>query len=199
MNRIEPLHPPYDDATAAQLAMMTPPGVPPILLFRTFVTNLPMARAMSTWGRYELSGDLSISMREREIVIDRTCAACGCEYEWGVHVAVFAERVGLDAEQLASLTHGSADDPCWSAARERALIRAVDSLHATADLDDDRYAELAAELSDTEILDVLLLCGWYHAISYAANAARVQLEPGAPRFADVRESPARTGRHGVDV
>ncbi len=27
--------------------------------------------------------------------------------------------------------------------------------------------------------------GWYHAISYAANAARVELEPGAPRFADV--------------
>jgi hypothetical protein len=29
----------------------------------------------------------------------------------------------------------------------------------------------------------LLLAGWYHAISYAARAARVPLEDGAPRFA----------------
>ncbi|HEV7760231.1 MAG TPA: hypothetical protein VGO78_14620 [Acidimicrobiales bacterium] len=31
-------------------------------------------------------------MRDREIVIDRTCARCGCQYEWGVHVAFFGDR-----------------------------------------------------------------------------------------------------------
>ena len=75
-----------------------PPGVPPILLFRTFVKNLAMAEAMGTWGSYELSKRLSLSMRDREIVIDRTCARCRCEYEWGVHVAFFANRVGLNSE-----------------------------------------------------------------------------------------------------
>ena len=34
------------------------------------------------------------------------------------------------------------------------------------------------------VLDLLMLAGWYHAISYAANAARVELEDGAPRFHD---------------
>jgi len=29
-----------------------------------------------------------------------------------------------------------------------------------------------------------MLVGWYHAISYVANAARVDMEPGAPAFAD---------------
>jgi hypothetical protein len=29
-----------------------------------------------------------------------------------------------------------------------------------------------------------MLAGWYHAISCTARAARVDLEPGAPRFAD---------------
>ena len=29
-----------------------------------------------------------------------------------------------------------------------------------------------------------MLCGWYHAISYAANAAGVGLEQGAPTFDD---------------
>jgi hypothetical protein len=29
-----------------------------------------------------------------------------------------------------------------------------------------------------------MLAGWYHAISFVANAARVACEDGAPRFAD---------------
>ena len=40
---------------------MMPPGVPPILLFRTFVRNLPMTAAMHGWGGYELSRLLSLS------------------------------------------------------------------------------------------------------------------------------------------
>jgi hypothetical protein len=32
-----------------------------------------------------------------------------------------------------------------------------------------------------------MLSGWYHSISYAANAARVEPEDWAPRFADVRD------------
>jgi hypothetical protein len=72
-----------------------PQGVPPILLFRTFAYNLAMSKAMGLWGGYELSKNLSLSMRDREIVIDRVCARCNCEYEWGVHIAFFAERVDL--------------------------------------------------------------------------------------------------------
>ncbi len=184
--RIPPLEPPYDEATEHQLASMMPPGVPPILLFRTFARNLPMAAAMRGWGGYELSPELSLSMRERELVIDRTCTLAGCEYEWGVHVAFFADRVELSPAQLRSLTFGTPDDPCWSSARERTILRAVDALHHDADIDDDLWAALAAELTDRECLDLFLLCGWYHAISFAANGARVPLEAGAPRFDDVR-------------
>jgi hypothetical protein len=186
MARIAALSPPYEPEVEHRLLAMMPPGVPPIGLFRTFVANLPMTDAMAEWGAYELSRRLSLTMRDREILIDRTCARCGCEYEWGVHVRFFADRVGLTAAQVSSLTHGSAEDACWTEARDRLLVRVADALHDTSDLDDALWAELAAELSDAEILDVLLLCGWYHAISFAARAARVDLEPGAPRFADVR-------------
>jgi hypothetical protein len=30
-----------------------------------------------------------------------------------------------------------------------------------------------------------MLCGWYHAISFTARAARVPLEAGSPTFAGV--------------
>ena len=185
MPRIAPLEPPFDDATEQQLRSMMPPGAPPIALFRTFAKNLELTRSMGGWGRYELGRDLSLTMRDREIVIDRTCARCGCEYEWGVHIAFFAERVGLTPEQITSLTHGTAADPCWTEARDRLLLAAVDALHDEADIDDETWTALADELSERELLDVFMLCGWYHAISFTANAARVPLEPGAPRFADV--------------
>ena len=185
MARIAPLDPPYADDVAAELAAMMPPGVPPIGLFRTFARHLPMTRALRGWGAHELGRSLALSLREREIVIDRTCARCGCEYEWGVHVTFFAERAGLDGPQVASLTHGTAADPCWTSERERLLIEAVDRLHDTADVDDALWSRLAAALDERELLDLLLLAGWYHAISYVARAARVEREPNAPTFPDV--------------
>ena len=146
MSRILPLEPPYAPEVGAQLESMMPAGVPPIALFRMFVRNLPMASAMWGWGGYELSRRLSLSMREREIVIDRTCVRCGAEYEWGVHVMYYAERVDLTPEQVHSLTHGAAADPCWTEPRERLLIRAVDALCDHHDVDDALWAELARGL-----------------------------------------------------
>ncbi len=188
MQRIEPLSPPYDPEVGARLESMMPTGVPPIGLFRTFVNNLPMATAMGTWGGYELSKRLSITMRDREIIIDRTCARCRCEYEWGVHVAFFAERVGLTNEQVTSITHGASVDPCWPDERDRLLIDVADQLHETAHVSDHLWASLREHFTEAQLLDILMSAGWYHAISYAANGARVKNEIGAPRFADVVRS-----------
>src|ERR1700753_607740 len=183
--RIGAIEPPYEPAAAAQLQKMMPPNVPPIALFRTVLKNLPMAEAMTLWGSYELSRALSLSLRDREIVIDRTCVRCGCEYEWGVHVAFFADRARRGEDQVGSLTHGGAADPCWPSQRDRLLIRAVDALCDYRDIDDALWEALCAVFDDREILDLTMLCGWYHAISFTARAARVPLEAGSPTFAGV--------------
>jgi alkylhydroperoxidase family enzyme len=180
--RIEPVQPPYSPQVAERLDAMMPPGTPPFLVFRTFARNIPMAAAMTGWGRYELSKGLSLPMRDREIVIDRTCARCGCEYEWGVHVAFFARRVDLSDRQVTSLAQGQASDPCWADDRDRLLIEAADALHDTADIDDDLWYRLTRVFTDEQLLDLMMLAGWYHAISFTANAARIAREDGAPRF-----------------
>jgi len=186
MARIDPLIPPYESAVAERLESMMPPGAPPLLLFRTFARNLPMTTAMGPWGGYELSKRLSLSMRDREILIDRTCARCGCEYEWGVHVAFFAARVGLTSAQVTSITHGDASDACWDAERDRMLLDAADQLHDAARIDDELWGRLALTMTEPELLDLLMLCGWYHAISFTANGIGLDPEVGVPRFADVR-------------
>jgi hypothetical protein len=49
---------------------------------------------------------------------------------------------------------------------------------------DGLWAALADAFDERQLLDLLLLAGWYHAISFVARAARVANEPAAPRFAD---------------
>jgi hypothetical protein len=58
-------------------------------------------------------------------------------------------------------------------------------LHDSAVITDDLWLRLARVFRDEQLLDLLMLCGWYHAVSFAANGAQVRREPGAPRFADV--------------
>ena len=181
--RITPLEAPFDPEVAALLEPMTPPGIPPIALFRTFAKNTTMTAAMHPWGAYVLGKQLSVSMRIRELVIDRVTALLGCEYEWGVHVAFFADRVGFTADELRSLTHGTPQDECWNE-EERSVLRLIDGLVEMATVDDDVWAELSGFFEEAQLIDLVVLVGWYHAISFVANAARVPHEAGAPRFAD---------------
>lgn len=185
--RIPPLSPPYSDQAADLLRRMMPGGQEPIALFRTYARSLPLAEALNGWGDYVLNRRLSLSLRDREILIDRTCARCGCEYEWGVHIAHFADRAALTADQITSLTTGTGADPCWTGERDRLLLDAADALHDANDIDDALWARLAAEFTDEQMLDLLMVCGWYHAISFTARAARLPLEPGAARFSRVPE------------
>ena len=184
--RIAPLESPYPAPVQAALDRIMPEGVPPLALFRTLARNERVFLRLMAGGLLDRG---SISLREREIVIDRTCARCGCEYEWGVHVMTFAGRAGLTPPQLTSLVYGGPKDQCWPSEQERLLILAVDALHENADVDDGLWARLASAFGERQLLDLLLLCGWYHAVSFAARAARVPYEPGAPRFTDVLPGP----------
>src|SRR5215831_5607478 len=131
-SRVEPIPNPYSSELQKVFDAIMPPGVPPLMLFTT------LARVPRIWDRFRAGSLLDrgpVSLRHREIVIDRTCARCGCAYEWGVHVAFFAQRVALTAEQLRATVHGDANDPAWTG-DERLLIRMVDELHDTATLSD---------------------------------------------------------------
>ena len=89
--RVAPVTPPYDADTAAALEVLGPP----IGIFRVFARRPDRAHGISGWGRYYLSRRCALSLRHRELLILRTTARCGAEYEWGVHVQVFADKAGL--------------------------------------------------------------------------------------------------------
>ena len=170
--------PPYDADTAAALEVLGPP----IGIFRVFARRPDRAHGIAGWGRYYLSRRCALSLRHRELLILRTTARCGAEYEWGVHVQVFAQKAGLTGEQLRSVTSGSPDDPCWTDPADRAVLHAADALDRDCDLTDADWIWLASHVGDEGAVDTLLICGWYRAISYLARATRLPAEPGAPVF-----------------
>ncbi|MEO8937326.1 MAG: carboxymuconolactone decarboxylase family protein [Burkholderiaceae bacterium] len=180
--RITPVEPPYDPDLAALIAKMTPPAAPePLALFRVLAKNPKLAERMMSAGGHFLGNGSSLAIRDREIVIDRVCARCGNEYEWGVHVATFAEAAGLtDAEVRHTMSY-PADPDAW-ATNEAALIAMVDALHETSTVDDTTWAQLAIHYDEAQIVELLMLAGWYHAISFVCNAARIPLESWQARL-----------------
>jgi alkylhydroperoxidase family enzyme len=95
--RLAPIPRPYAPAIEKALAALMPPGVEPLRLFRTLAHNPRVLERFLAGGLLDKG---SLSLRDRELAILRTCARCGSEYEWGVHVAFFSVRAGLSAEEV---------------------------------------------------------------------------------------------------
>jgi len=180
--RIAPLEPPYDPDIAAMLAKWMPPGsgMEPLALFRTLAVHDDLTSRMRPLGAGIL-GHGRVAPRLREVMIHRTCALCGAEYEWGVHAVAFGAPLGFTDEQLASTVHGSPADPVWSAP-EAAVFRLADELHATSTVGDDLFTDLSEHFTVDQILELVITCGWYHTIAFVINAAAVQHEEWAARF-----------------
>ena len=178
MTRITAAEPPYQPAIAAALDRIMPRGVPPLVLFRTMARSPRIFEKMFAGGLLDKG---PLSLRQREIVIDRTTARLGAEYEWGVHIAFFAEKVGLDAVQVAATVHGPADAPCW-APDEKALIAAVDDLVDGRTIEPATWKALAGHFDEAQTLEVIALVGYYHTIGFLCRALELPPEPWAARF-----------------
>ena len=177
--RIAPIDPPYPPEIQSEFDKIMR-GAPPLLLFRTVARNPRVLQRLMAGGLLDKG---SISLRLRELMILRTCALCGAEYEWGVHVAAFGEKSAWTPEQVAATVHGEATAPCWSD-EERAVIRLADQLHRTSRVDDDAWQTAAAHFAPDQLVELVTLAGLYHAVSFMVNAFGVQLEPSAPTFPD---------------
>jgi alkylhydroperoxidase family enzyme len=176
--RVKPVEGPFPAELQAVFERIMPPGVPPLTLFTT------LARVPRVFERLRAGSLLDrgpLTMRQRELMINRTCARCGCDYEWGVHAAFFAERVALTPEQLRATVHGRADDAVWSS-DEQLIVWLADELHDGADISDTLWQKLNATFSLEQILELIALAGSYHTVSFFANGLRLPRESYAVSF-----------------
>ena len=147
-------------------------------LFRTFANSV---RFLTKGVPNLLDRESPLDLRTREIVILRTTANRNCEYEWGVHVAIFANAAQLSEAQIQATRLDSPD--CWST-EERRLIAAVDQICTKGGLDEDSLHQFQRDWNNDQQLEILALIGTYSTISYVANVAQLPLEPFSARFPD---------------
>ena len=178
MTRITPASPPYEPTIATELERIMPPGLEPLVLFRT------LAKSPRVFGKIFAGGFLDkspFSLRQREILIDRTTARLGCEYEWGVHAALFGKRVGFGEAELAATVHGPADAACW-AADEQALIALVDDLVDHRTIRDTTWQAVQKHFDEAQLLEAIAIVGFYHTISFLCRGLKLPLESYGTRF-----------------
>jgi alkylhydroperoxidase family enzyme len=178
MTRIAPAEVPYPPQIAAELARIMPKGVEPLMLFRTVAKSPRVFEKMFAAGLLDKG---PLSLRQREIVIERTTARLGCEYEWGVHIAFFADKVDFGPERVAATVHGPADAACWSA-DEQALLAVVDDFIDHRTITATTWTALAKHFNEAQILEMIALVGYYHTISFLCRGLELPLEPYGARF-----------------
>ena len=130
--RLEPATAPYPDKVQAAFDRMPRSWMPPFRLFTTLARHPELFERFIRGAPSYLPGT-KLSIRQREVLLDRVTARCGCEYEWGMRVHYFAGEAGLTAAQVSATVHGDADSACWEA-NDALLIRLADELHDTCDI-----------------------------------------------------------------
>jgi hypothetical protein len=177
-NILSPLNAPFDEEVAAVLASYPSQDGYVLGLFRTFANGL---RFLKKGVPNLLDKASPLPLRIREIVILRTTANKNCEYEWGVHVTVFASAAKLSAQQVAATRAVSVEATLWTL-EEANLLLAIDDLCTTGKIATGTLAAFQATWSLDQQLEIFALCGTYSTISFVANHSDLPLEPFGARF-----------------
>lgn len=175
---------------------MTPPGQPriapltadeardllgdntrPLNIFLTLAKNQELFQGFMALGSH-LLGRHGLPRREREIVILRVGWRSGSDYEFGQHTLI-GRRVGLTDDEITRLARdgveGWPDD-------DAALVALADELCRDNEVGADTWSRLTTRWSEAELLELVVLAGFYRLVSGFLRTVGVQREPGTPGF-----------------
>lgn len=152
-------------ALSARVAGTTPPN-----LFLTMGHRRALFRG---WLRFagRLMPRGTLPRRETELVILRLAHLRDCRYEFNHHVHL-GKRAGVTSDDVSRVITGP-DAAGWSA-REKALLRAVDMLNATQDLDDRTWEALREHLDEPRTVEFVLLVAHYEMLATFIQTLRIE-------------------------
>ena len=109
--------------------------------------------------------------RSRELSILTVAARADSDFEWQSHYGI-ARSLGIGDDALAAIRSGvdpsSLTDPI-----ERAVVGATTRLVDAADLTDDEYAELVAQIGEDGVIELVVLVGYYQLLARLLRVFRV--------------------------
>jgi alkylhydroperoxidase family enzyme len=177
--RIDPITEPDVELTEILATALTHDGRP-LNIFGTLGKHPKLLKRFNLLGGFLLNKGL-VPARERELVILRVGANAHAEYEFGQHT-VIGRNCGLTDDEIIGLTRGP-DAHNWSP-DDRALIALADELHADDCVTDSTWSDLRGRWDDAELVELLIVAGFYRLVSGFLNSTGVQLDDGIPGFPD---------------
>lgn len=174
--RIQPVVDPTEEQAQLLSKTLLAPGSEPLNLFKV-LANYPelMKRVNGLGGMFMAHG--SLSKREREMVILRVAWRSHCDYEYAQHYDI-AKAAGLSEKEIRDLGLPISDGE-WSSA-DRALLDFADEAIDAATVSDETWDALSTNHSQDQMMELILLVGFYRMLAGFLNAARVPLEEGRP-------------------
>ena len=151
---------------------------PVLNLYKTMLNHPTLYGPHYKFGSY-LQRDSLLPPKTRELLILRTAALTGAEYEWGHHVEA-AQKAGFSAAEIRRIKSGP-DASGWSE-EHAAVLRAADELRREAFVSDRTWATLVKYYDTKRLIEIIYTSGGYTMTALAINSLGIQLEPGFPRF-----------------
>jgi AhpD family alkylhydroperoxidase len=145
-------------------------GTEPPNLFLTLGRHRRLFRGWLHFAGRLMPGGV-LPRRETELAILRVAHLASCRYEFDHHVRL-GRRAGLGQADFDRVVQGL-EAPGWTD-RERALLTAVDRMHADRDLDDPSWESLRAHLDEREAIELCLLAGHYEMLATTIATLRIQ-------------------------
>ena len=167
--RIQPIPPGEFTPEQSKLARVGT-GRENLNLVRTMVNHPGVYDKFISFAE-ELVFNSHLSVRDREILILKTLALCGGEYEAPIHDAV-AKKIGLSEDEVAAARGDGVGLP----AGEQALVRAADELVHHHFVADTTWAVLAERYSTLQLMELVFIVGNYAMLVMATNSFGVQPE-----------------------
>lgn len=170
--RITPLPVAERDERTADLLASLRLGDDDMNLFATLARHPRLLKRWSQFGGLLLFGG-TLSDRDREVLILRTAANTGADYEWGHHTGL-ARAAGLTGDEIEALAGAEPD----VSTDDLLLVRAADELHADGVLSDETWAALAERYDEQQLIELCMVVGQYHLVAFTLNSLRIEREPG---------------------
>ncbi len=153
-------------------------GREPINWYATLIRHPKLFESWRPLFKAVVNGLLDV--RDREILILRVGWRCRSAYVWGTHVDK-GLAAGLTKREIEKLRQ---DGSHWDSSDE-ALIAAVDQLHDSGTVDDATWRELAKFLDERQLIEVPMVIGHHHMISFAINFLGVENDLEIPGLTDL--------------
>jgi len=140
--------------------------------FGPWLANAEIANAAQKLGRI-CRNETSLPSRESELVILTTAKHHRSKREWEIHEPE-ARKAGLEEEIISEIASGTPFlQTSAASARDKVLHRFSSAILKTSTASDKEYALMKESFSETEMVEVVAIVGYYTFVAFTLNVFKV--------------------------